>query len=148
MFFCPSFRNQAFLLIVCFRTRDSNGSGEIAQEAHSKSAKGSELHSGGFLKLRNFFLIYFFNLTISITSRRWLSTSRRCHVLTSSHHNIQGTQKTQTSVTSRRWISTLQRWLPLFWTPLCNVATLAPTSRRQMSTLSRTSRRGISTSRH
>ena len=49
-----------------FRTRESNGSKEIAWEAHSRSAKGSEFHSGGFLKLTPFFLKIFITLTLSV----------------------------------------------------------------------------------
>ena len=39
-------------------SRESNGNGEIAREAHFKSAMGSEHHSGGFLNLSIFLKIF------------------------------------------------------------------------------------------
>ena len=43
-----------FFGLFVFKTRDSSGSGELVQEAHSRSTTGLELHSGGFLRLRKF----------------------------------------------------------------------------------------------
>ena len=57
----------------------TNGSGEIAREARFKSAKGSEFHSGGFLKTLNIFEN--FSIYPSL-SRREVVTSRRPNVTT------------------------------------------------------------------
>ena len=89
--------------------------------------RGQNFIQGGFLTLSNF--LKNCNFALSVTSRRWFST------------------KNQTSITSRRWISTSRHWLSLFWTLLCNVATLTLMSRRQLPPLFGTSRCWISTLR-
>ena len=45
---------EIFFCLFVFSTRDSSGSEELVQEAHSGSTTGLKLHSGRFLILRKF----------------------------------------------------------------------------------------------
>ena len=68
--------------LFVFRTQDSSSNGELIREAHSKSTKGLELHSGSFLRLRNFCKKFEFDPLYNVTTLKEVENTSLCHIAT------------------------------------------------------------------